>query len=91
MDFIHIHVGYAIAPADSDVTLGDVTCLHSALVTSIGDAGSWHAAQPEVVQLDARGGVALATQVGATTVSYNLTANSATYTHVSRRALMQLT
>ena len=83
MDFINIDVGYAITPAESEVTLGDVTCLRSSLVTPNGHAGTWHAQSDGVVRLDAASGVAVATQVSSTVVSYNLTSSSATHTQVS--------
>ncbi|XP_064601442.1 nuclear pore membrane glycoprotein 210-like [Liolophura sinensis] len=79
VDYINVPVNYAISPPEASLTLGDVTCFTSPLLSEWGHEGSWSVTGKSLT-VDGKTGIAVATRIGTSTVKYSVSDGVATHT-----------
>ncbi|CAH1786082.1 unnamed protein product [Owenia fusiformis] len=85
-DYININVGHAISPSQLHVTLGDIICFSSPIVTRSNYKGTWSASS-NVITIDGATGVSTASFIGSTLIRYNVSESLVTSTEVSVSAI----
>ncbi|GIY11089.1 hypothetical protein CDAR_380621 [Caerostris darwini] len=81
-DYIQIATGTAIDPADIELTVGDVICFGSPLVTQEGHSGTWSSSKA-ILAIHPVSGGAVALNSGQTVVVYSLLNGFSTSTQVT--------
>ncbi|XP_014675942.1 PREDICTED: nuclear pore membrane glycoprotein 210-like [Priapulus caudatus] len=81
-DYISVLVGRAIEPAYVALTLGEVVCFASPILSEEGHRGQW-SAEGSVMSIDRHSGVAMATTVGTAQVTYSIGSSFVTQAEVS--------
>ncbi|XP_023215501.1 nuclear pore membrane glycoprotein 210-like [Centruroides sculpturatus] len=71
VDYINMIIGTAIDPIETSLTIGDIVCYSSPLVTQEGQHGSWFSTN-NVMVIHPTTGIAVAQRVGTDTVHYNV-------------------
>ncbi|XP_067124588.1 nuclear pore membrane glycoprotein 210-like isoform X2 [Centruroides vittatus] len=82
VDYINMIIGTAIDPIETSLTIGDIVCYSSPLVTQEGQHGSWFSTN-NVMVIHPTTGIAVAQRVGTDTVHYNVSNILVTNTHVN--------
>uniref|UniRef100_A0A8D0H3J3 Nucleoporin 210 n=1 Tax=Sphenodon punctatus TaxID=8508 RepID=A0A8D0H3J3_SPHPU len=88
-DYIPLPVQHAIYPELRDIIVGDVICLRSSLINQEGLSGIWSSSLSNVLQVDPKTGVAIARDMGAATVYYEIPGVFKTYREV--RSILRVT
>ncbi|CAC5367420.1 NUP210 [Mytilus coruscus] len=89
-DYINIDVDYAIAPNSHAVFLGQIVCYTSSLVTESGYNGVWQNNNNNV-KITSDSGIAVATKVGSSLITYEISSGITTYTEVTIEPIKSIT
>lgn len=82
VDYINMIIGTAIDPAETSLTLGDIICYSSPLVTQEGQYGSWFSTN-NIMVVHPISGIAVAQRIGTDTIHYNVSNILVTNTQVN--------
>ncbi|VDI43866.1 nuclear pore complex protein Nup210, partial [Mytilus galloprovincialis] len=89
-DYINIDVDYAITPNSHTVFLGQIVCYTSSLVTESGYNGVWQNNNNNV-KITSDSGIAVATKVGSSLITYEISSGITTYTEVTIEPIKSVT
>ncbi|XP_063400570.1 nuclear pore membrane glycoprotein 210-like [Mytilus trossulus] len=89
-DYINIDVDYAITPNSHTVFLGQIVCYTSSLVTETGYNGVWQNNNNNV-KITSDSGIAVATKVGSSLITYEISSGISTYTEVTIEPIKSVT
>ncbi|XP_060082895.1 nuclear pore membrane glycoprotein 210-like [Ylistrum balloti] len=89
-DYINIHGDYAIMPVKVVMSLGEIVCFQSSLVSEKGHRGAWFSSNGNI-HVDKDSGIAIATGVGQSFVDYNISSTVSTYMEVTVSPISKLT
>ncbi|XP_063064114.1 nuclear pore membrane glycoprotein 210 [Engraulis encrasicolus] len=82
-DYLALPVEHAILPDQAhSLLVGDVVCLSTQLIGADGMVGTWRSSASGVLEVDPKSGVAVARDVGAVTVYYEIPGQLSTYREV---------
>ncbi|XP_021353376.1 nuclear pore membrane glycoprotein 210-like isoform X2 [Mizuhopecten yessoensis] len=89
-DYINIHGDYAIMPIKVVMSLGEIVCFQSSLVSEKGYRGAWYSSNGNIY-VDKDSGIAMAKGVGQAFVDYNISNTVSTYMEVTVSPIRKLT
>ncbi|XP_022250684.1 nuclear pore membrane glycoprotein 210-like isoform X2 [Limulus polyphemus] len=72
VDYVNIVVGHAVEPISSSITVGDVICFNSVLVSREGHHGTWSSADENIIHINPTTAVGVALQPGVGVINYNI-------------------
>ncbi|KAL5006223.1 hypothetical protein ScPMuIL_015029 [Solemya velum] len=88
-DYINIPVDYAIEPAQVTVTLGEIVCFETSVLSEKGYRGLW-SSRGRTITIDHTSGIATAVMVGKSSVIYNVSSDVSTHTEITVEPVKQV-